>query len=195
MNCDFEQVAILERAVKLGRSPYGRKSYSLFFDQEMIRDAYVMGEEIFLRDVKVMKDDRVINYPRFVDIAEANCNLRSVCHRKMKCLGLFFDRLACLVHVGVMYLHMIFRPPEICESELSIKTVRVSRCERPSTQALKIRVRDDDFHKPFAQPSALKFFQHEHVSDIGIGGPICDDSRKADLSLAVINAEGERMLD
>jgi hypothetical protein len=55
---------------------------------------------------------------------------------------------------------------------------------------------EDNFDEPLAQSPPAKLFQHKYVRDPRERRVVCNHAREPDLlSLALIDAEGQRVLD
>src|SRR5262249_41039932 len=80
VNHYFKQVTVVERFQKLCRIRYRREAQAFFFYQPMIRHADVVGKEVFLRDMQIMKYLRVVNNSCFINIAKANQKFCSIRH-------------------------------------------------------------------------------------------------------------------
>jgi hypothetical protein len=68
-------VAVDERDEKIRLRVDGGKAYPLVRHQLRVSDAAAACEKLFERNVKVMKDDRIVDQPRRVCIAKANSNV------------------------------------------------------------------------------------------------------------------------
>src|ERR1700674_567335 len=53
----------------------------------------------------------------------------------------------------------------------------------------------DTFHQPLAQTAPTERFEHEYVSNIGVGGVVGNDARKSDLLALRIQSEAQRVLN
>src|SRR5581483_3295756 len=76
-----------------------------------------------------------------------------------------------------------------------VQAVSVAGAEHPAPQALEMRVGDDRLHQPDAEPLPALLLEHEDIGDVGEGGVVGDDAGEADLGIAAIDAEHERVRD
>src|SRR6476620_1867867 len=88
-----------------------------------------------------------------------------------------------------MNLHPALRRFDLCESKLTIQAVRVSGCQYPATESLKVRMAHDALHQPVGKTSSTVIRNNENISQIREGREVRDNAGKADLLPAVINAE------
>src|SRR6185437_5231971 len=94
-----------------------------------------------------------------------------------------------------MDLHPLLRRFDLCESKLTIQSMRVPGCQSPATKSLQVRMANDAFHQPAGKTSSAVIRNNENISQIREGGKIRDNAGKADLLSAEVNAETNRVLD
>ena len=84
---------------------------------------------------------------------------------------------------------------ERVKSELFIEPVRIVGEQVPSTQILKRRMLADGAHQQLGNAAAAMRRQHEDIAEVGEYGEVGDDTSEADLLVAFVRAETERVFD
>ena len=73
--------------------------------------------------------------------------------------------------------------------------MRILRSQNPSAQSLQFGLGQNGFHQPFGQPLPAKRFQYKHVCNPRKCGIVGKHASKPNLLAALVNTEGERVLD
>src|SRR6267142_454621 len=96
-----------------------------------------------------------------------------------------------LVDVRPGNLHVPGRIFERFKSKLLVERVGISGEEHESPEVLKVRMRAHSFHHPLTEPGALVLLENVHITQIGKGCFIRDDTSKADLPVGIEEAEAK----
>ncbi len=98
-----------------------------------------------------------------------------------------------LVRVRSGELHPSVGVDKWAKTILGVQSVSVAGREDPTPHPLQIGMGDDSFQKPFAQPTTAILTQNKHIAEICKRRLIGDDTRKANLPLAVKKAKTHRI--
>ncbi len=79
------------------------------------------------------------------------------------------------------------------KAKLFIKAVGITRRQNPASEPLKIGVRNDHFHQPFAQTLSAKLIDYKNIAYVGKRRMVANHAGKTDLTFILINAETKRI--
>src|SRR5690348_6988820 len=95
--------------------------------------------------------------------------------------------------VWMTNLHVAIRMIERVEAELFVEFLRVLRDQHPTPNPLQFRVSEDSPDQALAQTTSAKWLENNHVRQISIRRVIGDCAREANLLLATVNTESQRI--
>src|SRR5262245_32845260 len=85
--------------------------------------------------------------------------------------------------------------PRLAEAELAVQPVGVPGEQRPKAKTLQFGMTGYRGHQRLRDAPAAMALEDEDVGDVGVGGPVGDDAREADLARSLERTKADGMLD